>query len=74
MPHWRGGKLAPEEPIAGSDDYVRVVDKLPKVPPSHIVFLTYDAKSQSGGNYWRWSGDGWEPDKTGTTLPANRVE
>ena len=65
----RDGKLPSNE-----ENYVRVVDKLPKMPLSEIVFLTYDAKTQSGGNYWRWTGDGWEPDKSGTTVPSNRLE
>ena len=60
--------------MTGDDDYVRVVDKLPKVPPSQIVFLRYDPDDQSGGNYWRWTGNGWEPDKAGTTVPSNRME
>jgi hypothetical protein len=51
--------------MTGEDDYVRVVDKLPKVPPCQIVFLRYDPHDQSGGNYSRWTGEGWEPNKAG---------
>lgn len=75
MAHWRAGKLPPErgdEP--DPDELVRVVDKLPKVPPSQIVFLRYDPDDQSGGNYWRWNGRAWEPQVRGTLLPAKRRE
>ena len=59
MPHWRAGKLRPNADGGESDHQeIKVVDKLSKAPPSQIVFLTYDAKTQSGGNYWRWTGDG----------------
>jgi len=64
----------PDESQPPGDDYVRVVDKLPKVPPAEIVFLRYDPDDGSGGSYWRWTGSGWEPDKSGTTVPSNRVE
>jgi hypothetical protein len=75
MAHWRDGKLPPEVgQQADPKEMVRVVDKLPKVPPSQIVFLRYDSDDASGGNYWRWTGDGWEPDKPGTTVPRNRIE
>jgi hypothetical protein len=73
MAHWRSGKLPPES-VEPDEQVVKVVDKLPKVPPSEIVFLRYDPDDSSGGNYWRWTGSGWEPDKIGTTLPSNRVE
>jgi hypothetical protein len=46
MPHWRSGKLASESELDGRDDYVPVVDKLPKVPPSQFVFLRYDPHEQ----------------------------
>ena len=73
MTHWRNGKLPPES-RESDEQLVKVVDKLPKVPPSQIVFLRYDPDDRSGGTYWRWNGHGWEPDKLGTTLPSNRVE
>jgi hypothetical protein len=53
---------------------VEVVDKLPKTPPSEIVFLRYDPDDSSGGNYWRWNGKLWEPAVPGTTVPSNRRE
>ena len=75
MTHWRSGKLPPEwRDEIDPSELVRVVDKLPKTPPSRIVFLRYDPDDQSGGNYWRWTDNGWEPDKSGTTVPTNRVE
>ena len=49
MPHWRNGKLPPNADGGElGDQEVKVVDKLPKVPPSRIVFLTYDAKPSQG--------------------------
>ena len=74
MTHWRTGKLFPNADGGESDQEVKVVDKLPKEPPSQVVFLTYDAQTQSGGNYWRWSGEGWEPDTAGITVPSSRLE
>ena len=74
MPHWRSGNLPPDNDDESRTQDVKVVDKLPKVPPSKIVFLRYDPDDQSGGNYWRWTGDGWVPDKRGTTVPSNRME
>ena len=76
MAHWRDGKWPPEEietpPQAGEP--VKVVDKLPKTPPTEIVFLRYDPDDSSGGNYWRWNGKRWEPAVPGTTVPSNRRE
>ena len=75
MPHWRDGKWPPEDrETARVNEPVKVVDKLPKVPPSEIVFLRYDPDDQSGGNYWRWNGKRWQPAVPGTTVPSNRVE
>jgi hypothetical protein len=75
MPHWRDGKWPMEDTETDrASEPVRVVDKLPKVPPSQIVFLRYDPDDQSGGNYWRGTGEGWEPAVPGTTVPRNRVE
>ena len=73
MTHWRNGKLPPES-REGDEQLVKVVDKLPKVPPSAIVFLRYDPDDRSGGNYWRWENGHWEPDVAGTKVPSNRVE
>lgn len=72
MAHWRDGKMPPEQ--ADAEESVKVVDKLPKVPPSQIVFLRYDPDDQSGGNYWRWDGKGWKAAVPGTTVPRNRIE
>jgi hypothetical protein len=44
------------------------------VPPSEIVFLRYDPEDQSGGNYWRWTGENWQPAVPGTTVPRNGRE
>jgi hypothetical protein len=51
---------------------VRVVDVLPKKPPAEVVYLTY--RDGSGGTYWRWHDDEWEPVIAGTLVPANRRE
>jgi len=71
--YWRNGKLPPES-RESDEQLVTVVDKLPKVPPSPIVFLRYDPDDQSGGNYWRWIGNAWKPDNLGATVPRNRIE
>ena len=49
MPHWRNGKLAPEEPAGGGDDLVRVVEKLPKIPPSQILLQAHLAGALKSG-------------------------
>ena len=61
-------------PDNNDDDYVRVVDKLPRVPPSQIVFRAVRSGRWIRRQIWRWTGAGWEPDKEGTTVPSNRIE
>ena len=74
MAHWRHGKMPDEHGASTDNDHVRVVDKLPKTPPSTIVFLRCDPTDQSGGNYWRWTGNRWEPDTIGATVPRNEIQ
>jgi hypothetical protein len=73
MPHWRNGKLPPES-LESDEQRIKVVAKLPKTPPSAIVFLRYDPDDRSGGNYWRWQNGRWEPVVRGGTVPSNRTE
>ena len=60
--------------MADDDDDVQVVDKLPMVAVSKTVFLRYDPNDGTGGSYWRWTSEGWEPAVPGTHVPRRRVE